>query len=236
MNFIKKIEAVKSEIEETYKAEYKINAKKPLAFRVFQHTVNPFLVNQPQREAVYQNKQVFVPSLKDGLQFVDFIDGVTDLLLKDGDELYLKLRRDGFYVTKKDDTDEYELKEEEARKIRQKRNTLFLDLKYYEHKQEVATFWKMYEIPFKFQVDVKIVLSGLSASSNGDGCKSNTKYHIVLREDATVGRTVRNRGEFLCSQPKGRTYFDFNEKNDFIDNIITCPDCLKKIEKFKIGV
>jgi len=233
MNLIKKIKAVQNEIEETYKAENKINAKRPLAFRVFQHTVNPFLVQGGKKEAVYQNKCVYVPSHKDKLEFVDFIDGVTDELLKDGDELYLILKRDGFYATKKVDTDEYEQKEAEARKIRQKRNTLILDLRYYEDKLEQEAFWNQYDIPFKFQVDIKTVLSGLSESSNGDGCQSNTKYHIVLNEDTTIGRTKRTKGQFLCTQPKGRHYYNFREKDTYSGNIITCAECLKKIEKFK---
>lgn len=233
MNLSEKIETIKNEIEDTYTAENKIDAKKPLAFRVFQHTVNPFLVNKGgEIEAIYQDKCVYVPSLKDKLEFMDFIDGVTDALLKDGDELYLKLKRDGFCVTKKEDTDEYELKESKAREIRKKRNTLFLDLRHYEDKLERETFWNQYDIPFKFQTDIKKVLSGLLENSNGDGCQSNTKYHIVLKEDMVVGKANRTKGQFLCTQPKGRHYYDFHEK-DSDKNIITCVDCLKKIGRFK---
>ena len=234
MNIIDKMNEIKNKIESLYQAEFSTKVEKPRIFRIsMPRLINPFLT-KGDLDAVYLGDGIVsIPSVKQELELMDDIDKVA---LINGDELTFWCGANYYNVSKKSESKAYIDATKKINDIKLKNRSLQEELASLEHKQEVENFWKQYDIPFEFQVDIKTVLSGLSANSWGDGSKSNTKYHVVLKEDATVGRTVRSRGEFLCTQPKGRTYFDFNKKNDVMDNIITCPDCLKKLEKFKVAM
>jgi len=102
-------------------------------------------------------------------------------------------------------------------------------------KLEAKNFYDSYEIPFEFRVDIKIVSSGLSYKSAGNGSKSNTITHIVLEENYKNGRFNRAKGEYLCTQPTGKlkdlnSSSDTNMKNN---SIVTCKTCLERLTKFK---
>ena len=55
--------------------------------------------------------------------------------------------------------------------------------------EEMALYKKRFEnIPFKYSVRIKPVLSGLSENSNGDGAKRNTVFHCYVEESFVDGR------------------------------------------------
>jgi len=58
-------------------------------------------------------------------------------------------------------------------------------------KQEALRFNATIRLPVKWDVGIKAVRSGLSASSSGDGCKANTVFHIHLPEGLQAGRLHR---------------------------------------------
>lgn len=97
---------------------------------------------------------------------------------------------------------------------------------------EKEKFWEQYSIPYKFSVGVKPVRSGYSENSCGNGCNSATVYHVILDEDISIGKLSRKKDQFLCSQPTWIAYSDIQNEEDDLP-VVTCKDCLKKIEKYK---
>jgi hypothetical protein len=105
------------------------------------------------------------------------------------------------------------------------------------------TYYQQYDLPFTFEACIKDVLSGLSASSNGDGCKTNTVIHIRLNEDINIGRLNRRKGDFLCttaqSGTNGQNYADqisdecWDGDGNKYTPAITCKQCMKLMEKYK---
>ena len=169
------------------------------------------------------------------------IEGVTfafiDETLDDGTEVVFWLGNWG-YCYKKSDLDEYkairerQLKQEEfeRKKLSNKR------------RKQANAFYEAYDVPFKFHINIKDVLSGLTENSMGNGTKKNTVYHVILDEDFTQGRLKRSSGEFLCSQPKiasnwgnGRgdqTWHTDSDGTEYVPQV-NCKACLKILERFK---
>jgi len=74
----------------------------------------------------------------------------------------------------------------------------------HEKAQQATQFNKQFQmLPFKWDVGIKDVLSGLSSSSWGDGRKKNTVQHILCLEPIKVGRIGREKGQFLCTSSSG---------------------------------
>lgn len=108
--------------------------------------------------------------------------------------------------------------------------------------QASQTFYSGLNIPFRFTIEVKEVLSGLSANSNGDGQKRNTVYHVYLKEAFQQGRLIRKAGDFLCSQSQARSGANWSDSlgqgtftldQDGTQPVPTCKQCLAALERFK---
>lgn len=114
-------------------------------------------------------------------------------------------------------------------------------LKALERKQKADDFYKSLNFPVAYHVGVKEVLSGLSASSWGDGQKRNSAIHLILDEDFESGRLKRQKREFLCSQQKqvanwsgqndSQLYAHHGRDLKWVPEI-TCKQCLKKLDKY----
>lgn len=105
-------------------------------------------------------------------------------------------------------------------------------------KQHRIEFWAKYNIPFQFSIQIKEVLSGLGVNSNCTGTKRNSVTHIYLHENIEFGRVKRQSNDFLCSNSKARYGGNWSgtlELGSDKGNIVTCKQCLKLMEKFKIG-
>lgn len=109
-------------------------------------------------------------------------------------------------------------------------------------KAEAELFWANYKIPFEFTLGIKEVLSGLQMNSGCNGQKRNTVTHVVLTQDIKVGRIIRGKGDFLCSNSKSRWganwsntlgdgHWDWANGEKYLPKI-TCASCLKKLEKY----
>lgn len=108
-------------------------------------------------------------------------------------------------------------------------------------REKANNFYNSLNFPCKFHVNIKDVLSGLTAHSNGDSAKKNTVYHLILDEDFKSGRLKRKKGEFLCSQPKSvsnwagvrheQTWHIDGDGNNYVP-AINCKSCLKILKKY----
>lgn len=108
---------------------------------------------------------------------------------------------------------------------------------------EANIFYTQYNIPFKFDIGEKEVLSGLSENSWGDGQKKNTVQHILVLEDFQKGKLTRQYGDFLCTSKSknngqnwsgGATFIRY--KNGLGEDYMpmpTCKQCLKYLKKWE---
>ncbi len=68
---------------------------------------------------------------------------------------------------------------------------------------EAEAFNARLRLPVRWDVGIKDVLSGLSASSWGDGRGKKTVEHIYLKEPLREARLVRQAGDLLCTSAAG---------------------------------
>ena len=223
---------IENQLDKLHKEIKTVSYQKPLNFRVSQQgfAVNPRLVkNNDFKEAfINQNgKPQLKFSTKDEFEFIDDVFNPFEV----GDELYFYFDGYFFNIVKKDEYEAYLSQKE-------KEKTLTLQIKelekqhfLIEQKEQAEKFWKNYSIPFKFTTSIKVVLSGLGANSWGDGSKKNSQMHLFFLEDYSNGRLLRKKGEYLCSQPKNRFALDMAKESN--KEVVTCPQCLKMMERFK---
>lgn len=110
------------------------------------------------------------------------------------------------------------------------------------HADAAADFYRRYELPFKYDVGEKEVLSGLSERSWGDGRRKNTVIHLLVEEDWTQGRMKRKAGDFLCTSLSGSNGNGWsgqnlrlrahNGENQEYTPAVTCKQCLKMMNKY----
>ena len=128
------------------------------------------------------------------------------------------------YYAKEKEKSLAKIEERELRHIEERQNrTLF--------------FWAKYNIPFKFSIEIKECLSGLSENSRGNGTKKNSVTHIYTLESIGFGKLKRAKHEFLCSKVKAHTggnwSWTLGEHAGIKGNQVTCKQCLKLMEKWK---
>lgn len=110
-----------------------------------------------------------------------------------------------------------------------------------ERGKQIIAFYQSYSVPFKFVPKIKIVLSGLTENSNGDGMKRNSVFHTYVLEDFVDGRLSRSANTYLCSPKDSGSFHDY-EVIDTDEQIqgakaisdITCSNCLKLMKRWKI--
>ncbi|MDY0292855.1 MAG: hypothetical protein RBR02_11040 [Desulfuromonadaceae bacterium] len=235
------LQIVGKECSELLEQQTKFTNNRLQLFHVTQTYVNPFLTNSDQEHDAFYEDGIIHVILSNGKTekfYFDEDQSVIDAFFKTGqrEELVFWFGGRFFNVAKKTNYEEHKLNrktfEELAEKIREKR----FEIHTLQDKMERIEFWKQYNLPFKFIADIKIALSGLSESSSGNGCKSNTVRHVVLQEDYVSGALKRKTNQYLCSQQKG-LYFSLNTdiKIEDIQHVITCKECLARIEKYKKG-
>lgn len=100
------------------------------------------------------------------------------------------------------------------------------------YQAELKAFQESYDLPFKHSTRIKIVLSGLSANSNGCGSKKNTVFHLFVKEAFQDGRVKREADTYLCS-PNDSGKFSTLDDYEHNDKIITCKKCLSIMERWK---
>ncbi len=203
-------------------------------FRVTQDTICPMLLNTSGiRQAIYKDGLIHVGCEKLYFQS-DADEALASAVLKENDEMVFYISYPYFHVSKKDTYEKYQEIKKELQKARQKKNSISSQYESIRNEIEKHEFWEQYNIPFKFVTNIKPVLSGLTERSWGNGCNRATVYHVRLRENIALGKLSRNSEDYLCSQQSGNAYYknssvDINETQD----IVTCKQCLKIIEKFK---
>lgn len=203
--------------------------------------VNPFLVHGGERKAFYEKGFVYVylgkneNSSTEQFKFADLQKETIESIFKDGEKLVFKIISGFFHVIKQDEVDRLELINEELSKLYKEKRELSTKVSTLQENLNNFIFWQKYKIPFKFVVDIKPVGSGLTENSWGDGSNRATVYHVILKEELKNGRIKRDINDFLCSQPKGRHFYSEPNRrlDDDTQNVITCKQCLKMIEKYK---
>lgn len=228
------LESLGQKISSLIQQKVELESHKLRYFRVTQNIISPMLLNTTgTKEAICKDGLIYVGSER--LYFKSHADvALAQSVLKDCDEMIFYTSYPYFHVAKKDDYNKFQEKQKELQKVKQDKYSISREYEARRKDIEKYEFWEQYDIPFKFVADVKPVLSGLTERSMGNGCNRATVYHIRLREDISQGRLKRKDDEYLCSQQTGNAYYnnssvDINELQD----VVTCKQCLKMIEKYK---
>ncbi len=110
-------------------------------------------------------------------------------------------------------------------------------------RDSAVQFYSKYNIPFKFDIGQKEVLSGLSVNSWGDGQKRNTVQHILVLQEFVNGRFGRKSGDFLCTSKNGSNGENWSGQALLIRHTDglnveyipkpTCKQCLKLLKKYE---
>lgn len=144
-----------------------------------------------------------------------------------------------------------DITEENSRyQLLQEAEELILNNKRNKIREEAVLFNSAIELPAKWDVGIKHVLSGLSESSHGNGINKATVNHIILIENLKSGRLKRHQGSFLCStstNQDGMQYIDYgvnsNNTQSFDRHVdgdgneyqpkVTCKACLRVLKYMK---
>jgi hypothetical protein len=153
---------------------------------------------------------------------------------------YIRLNGSLEFVTETDLKEEAAVRESHERE--RQRHADEIERKAQERREQARLFNFALPIPVKWLPGHRIVLSGLSANSWGDGSRRNTVYHVVLQEPLHVGRLKRSTGDLLCSTNRGR--FDLGgpaqktslteelpDYNEAYQYRVTCKTCLAIAER-----
>jgi hypothetical protein len=103
-------------------------------------------------------------------------------------------------------------------------------------RDEAADFNEKIKLPVPWTTGIKMVLSGLSERSNGDGASKRTVHHILLQSDLTRGTMKRKNGDLLCTSNRGKlgTHWDGSPVLDrdgdgkLYCGKVTCATCLRR--------
>jgi hypothetical protein len=103
-------------------------------------------------------------------------------------------------------------------------------------REEAVAFNEKIKLPVPWTTGIKMVLSGLSDRSNGDGASKRTVHHILLQSDLTRGTLKRKKGDFLCTANRGKlgTHWDgspvLHRDGDgkLYGGKVTCATCLRR--------
>ncbi|CCO44202.1 putative Predicted protein [Vibrio nigripulchritudo SOn1] len=99
--------------------------------------------------------------------------------------------------------------------------------------RDAFEFNQSLNIPFRWAPDIKVVLSGLSANSAGNGINRRSVSHIRVLEPYQDGRFVRTRGDFLCGKDNSK-YQGYSAPDESKKHTVkvTCKQCIKAAERF----
>lgn len=139
------------------------------------------------------------------------------------------------------EVDAYKYWQKEQRQVNEQRLAQYRAQKLLARRQASEEFYRSHQIPFAFSIEIKEVLSGLSAGSWGDGQKRNSVYHIYTQEEIKLGRFHRAKGEFLCNPVKSRSGANWSDSlgrdnhqfdSDGVKQMPTCKRCLELLQRF----
>lgn len=97
------------------------------------------------------------------------------------------------------------------------------------------------KLPFIWQASSKVVLSGLTENSSGDGRNRATVIHIQTLEDILIGRLTRKAGQLLCSTKDAKLWLSNDIPTDLGSvsikgmPMVTCKACLKRAKFLKVS-
>lgn len=114
--------------------------------------------------------------------------------------------------------------------------------KWVARQQASQAFYERYAIPFTYSIEIKEVLSGLSAHSNGDGWRRNTVFHVYTLERIDEKKRERDPFTFLCSPASAKSGGnwsaslgqDTHKQEDQYRPIPTCKQCLLMLERYLV--
>jgi hypothetical protein len=103
-------------------------------------------------------------------------------------------------------------------------------------RDEAVAFNEKIKLPVSWTTGIKMVLSGLSERSAGDGTSNRTVQHILLHSNLTHGKLKRRKGDFLCTTDRGKLGTHWDGSPDLrVDGDgklypakVTCAICLRR--------
>lgn len=154
------------------------------------------------------------------------VDSSDDIQLHPGEQVHISVLDFIYFQTERELEKEkkriQEIREKERRERRELLNR---------RREEAEKFNAKIGVPVKWTAAIKLVKSGLSEGSWGDGRNRRTVQHILIQEDLKDGRFKRVAGDLLCKVGSGKLWDDeekwYDGDGQTYTPKITCKACLK---------
>lgn len=200
----------------------------------FDGFIPPIFFNQyvPIRNGVVESEDTILLESEHRLKF-----DPNEVTYPVGTEVVVTLNRWFWFMSK----EEYRAYQKKKEAERAKQEEAFRQ-RSIEKRLEAEAFNSEFKFPFKWEVGIKAVLTGLTERSMGNGVYANTVYHVLVQSPFRLGRLKRDAGEFLCTPHGGSNgvFSDLVAPEYFQDADgvkykpkITCKACLKIAERWR---
>lgn len=154
------------------------------------------------------------------------VDSSDDIQLCPGEQVLISVLDFIYFQTERELEKERKRIQEIQDKERRERKELLN-----RRREEAEKFNDLIKVPVKWSAAIKLVKSGLSEGSWGDGRNRRTVQHILIREDLEDGRFKRVAGDLLCKAGSGKLWDDeekwWDGDGQTFTPKITCKTCLK---------
>lgn len=155
----------------------------------------------------------------------------TEVIIRDGDN--------GLYCETVEQVEQEKAERQRDRHEKERQREHEQARKQDRRRAEALQFWEGYDIPFEYDVRIKVRLSGLTRGSNGTGRAKDTVEHLYVREGFEEGRLSRSADRYLCDDDahirdeESEVAADSNGNS--YEKPVTCKACLNLMERWERG-
>lgn len=145
-----------------------------------------------------------------------------------GAEVHFMVLRHGFVCTTVEDAEAEAVRVLADQEMRRREEEAAASMR----AADDAAFNASLGLPFEWEPGCRVVLSGLSATSAGNGLNRASVAHVMLRKDLASGRLRRSAGQFLCSSHVDAYGSDVGMRKA-AGARVTCRSCLAQSERLR---
>ena len=155
----------------------------------------------------------------------------------DGAEVVIREDDAGLYCKTVEQVEKEKREREQRQREKERKRKHEQARKEDRRRAEALRFWQGYDIPFEYDVRIKVRRSGLLRGSNGTGRAKDTVEHLYVREGFEDGRLARSADRYLCDDSAHIRDQDTTTASDSDGNRyerrVTCKACLDLMDRWE---